>query len=97
MIGIPALGEQVIIRGMIAVNRIVASLGTNDFAAHQICMNFESDNDKRREHRNLRHHAYGTEHRKTARYGAGLHQPVPENRSCIRLCSEDIVYISGIR
>lgn len=40
-IGIPALGEQVIIRaGMMAVNRIVASLGTYDFAAHQICMNF---------------------------------------------------------
>ncbi|MCL2367150.1 MAG: MATE family efflux transporter, partial [Oscillospiraceae bacterium] len=40
-IGLPAMGEQIILRtGMILVNRIVASLGTNDFAAHHIGMNF---------------------------------------------------------
>ena len=40
-IGMPTMGEQIILRmGMILVNRIVASLGTNDFSAHQICMNF---------------------------------------------------------
>ena len=40
-IGMPAVGEQVILRmAMILVNRVIASLGTNDFAAHQICMNF---------------------------------------------------------
>ena len=40
-IGMPAMGEQVILRsGMILVNRVIAALGTNDFAAHQICMNF---------------------------------------------------------
>ena len=42
-IGIPAMGEQVILRtGMILVNRVIAVLGTNDFAAHQIVMNFLS-------------------------------------------------------
>ena len=40
-IGVPAMGEQIIIRmGMILVNRIVASLGTYDFAAHHITMTF---------------------------------------------------------
>jgi len=40
-IGIPAMGEQVILRtAMMVVNRIVASLGTNDFAAHHIATNF---------------------------------------------------------
>jgi putative MATE family efflux protein len=40
-IGIPTMGEQIILRtAMIVVNRIVASLGTYDFAAHHITMNF---------------------------------------------------------
>jgi len=40
-IGAPALGEQFILRfAMILVNRIVAELGTNDFAAHHITTNF---------------------------------------------------------
>ena len=42
-IGMPAVGEQVILRtGLILVNRVVAELGTNDFAANQIVMNFQS-------------------------------------------------------
>jgi len=40
-IGMPATGEQLILRlAMMVVNLIVASLGTNDFAAHQIATNF---------------------------------------------------------
>ena len=39
-IGMPTLGEQFILRlGMILVTRVIATLGTNDFTAHQITMN----------------------------------------------------------
>lgn len=42
-IGLPAAGEQLVMRaGMILYNRIVASLGTNAYATHTICMNIQA-------------------------------------------------------
>ncbi len=42
-IGIPAMMEQLVMRaGMILYARTVASLGTNPFAIHQICMNIQA-------------------------------------------------------
>lgn len=42
-VGIPAMGEQFIMRiGMIIFSRIIASLGEVQMATHQICMNIQS-------------------------------------------------------
>ena len=42
-IGLPAAGEQLVMRaGMIIYTRIVASLGTNAYATHTICMNIQA-------------------------------------------------------
>ncbi len=42
-IGLPSMGEQLIMRaGMIIFAKTVASLGTTQFATHQVCMNIQA-------------------------------------------------------